>query len=249
MIQPTTTHKHEYTEDGTVLRCECGKVKLILTPTKQNGMFIGTKRNGVQYSVRRDRHRYFFPDEWLTFINKVKLKRQLLFETLLQTGGRIEEVLNITPQDFDFGRNTVTLRVTKSKAKKGQTKEMGGTSRGFVVSSDYIKKVKKEIIRMKPDEKIFKISKQATWRLMKRRLAAAGIKDVYNFSLHNIRKTTGMYLKTLIPFSREITESEICMRLGHDMNTFLKHYGSPSIFNERDKIAMIKIMGDVYGLR
>jgi integrase len=99
------------------------------------------------------------------------------------------------------------------------------------------------------DTRIFTISKQSVWRLMKRNLKAAGIKDYYNFSLHNIRKTSGMWLKTLIPFSREITEGEICMRLGHDMNTFLKHYGSPSIFNERDKTAMIKILSNIYGLK
>jgi hypothetical protein len=57
-----------------------------------------------------------------------------------------------------------------------------------------------------------------------------------------------MWLKALIIYSREITEGEICMRLGHDFNTFLKHYGSPSIFNDRDKQQMSKIMGSIYHL-
>jgi hypothetical protein len=130
---------------------------------------------------------------------------------------------------------------------------MGGSKRAFVVSSEYARKMKKYIkekgMEETSDQRIFTVTRQAVWRLMRRNLIAAGIKDYYNFSLHNIRKSGGMYLKTLIPFSREITEGEICMRLGHDMNTFLKHYGSPSIFNERDKIAMIKILGDVYGLK
>jgi len=256
MIQPQqnqTIHHHEYVNDGDILRCSCGKTKLILKATKQEGIFTGVKSNGVNYTVRKDRHRYFFPNEWLTFMNKLKPTKQLLFETLLQSGARIEEAINIRPKDFDFERNTLTLFVTKSKAKKGQSKEMGGTKRGFVVSSDYARKMRKFIKTKGMDEnsdaKIFKVSRQSVWRLMRRNLIAAGIQDYYNFSLHNIRKTSGMWLKTLIPFSREITEGEICMRLGHDMNTFLKHYGSPSIFNERDKIAMVKILGDVYGLK
>jgi integrase len=256
MIQPTQTqtiHHHEYEDDGGILRCSCGKTKLILKATKQEGIFTGVKSNGVNYSVRKDRHRYFFPNEWISFMNKLKPSKQLLFETLLQSGARIEEAINIRPKDFDFERNTLTLFVTKSKAKKGQNKEMGGTKRGFVVSSEYARKMKKLIkekgMEENSDAKIFPITRQAAWRLMRRNLIAAGIKDYYNFSLHNIRKTSGMWLKTLIPFSREITEGEICMRLGHDMNTFLKHYGSPSIFNERDKIAMTKIMGDIYGLK
>jgi len=256
MIQPQQTsnvHHHDYVDNGSMLICSCGKTKLKLKATKQEGIFRGTKSNGITYTVRKDRHRYFFPNEWTIFINKLKPSKQLLFETLLQSGARIDEALNIRPKDFDFERNTLTLFVTKSKAKKGQNKEMGGSKRAFVVSSDYSKKMRKYIkskgMEETSDQRIFTVTRQAVWRLMRRNLIAAGINDYYNFSLHNIRKSEGMWLKTLIPFSREITEGEICMRLGHDMNTFLKHYGSPSIFNERDKIAMIKILGDVYGLK
>jgi len=41
------------------------------------------------------------------------------------------------------------------------------------------------------------------------------------FSLHNIRKTTGMWLKTVQRRGYDLDVSEICMRLGHDHNTFL----------------------------
>ena len=79
--------------------------------------------------------------------------------------------------------------------------------------------VKKRMMKKGMDEnsdaKIFDVTRQSVWRLMKRNLKAAGIKDHYNFSLHNIRKTSGMWLKTLIPFSREITEGEIWLILEH----------------------------------
>jgi integrase len=232
--------------------------RLSLSPVLgKEGLFVGTKSDGTSYSVRKDRHRYFFPEEWIRFINVIKSDKQLLFETLLQSGGRIEEGINIRPRDFDFERNTLTLYVTKSKATKGQTKEMGGNKRGFQVSTNYIKQVK-AYIRKKgisnegylfPGKNGKPITTTSAWQVMKRALKKAKIEDDYNFSLHNIRKTHGMWLKSLMPYSREITEGEICMRLGHDMNTFLKHYGSPSIFNERDKNMMIKLLGDIYGLR
>ena len=77
--------------------------------------------------------------------------------------------------------------------------------------------------------------------MMKRALVRAGIKDYYNFSLHNIRKTTGNWLKAL-----GVSAEEICLRLGHDFNTYLKHYGSATLFDRVDRIEMIKILGRIY---
>ena len=222
-----------------------------LIKTEKDGLFKAIRSDGRTYHIRQDRHRYFYPDEWNTFYSNVYPKHKLLFETLIQSGARISEALNIRPMDLDYERNTLTLVVTKSKAKKGQTKETGGARRSFQVSSDYIKHVRKYTKEndILDNNKIFNLSDATASFALRKGLIRAGIKDYYNFSLHNIRKTHGMWLKTLIPYSREITEGEICLRLGHDMNTFLKHYGSPSIFAERDKIMMIKILGDIYGLR
>jgi len=246
------------------------KKRLSLTPVSgKNGLFIGTKSDGTPYSVRRDRHRYFFPEEWVKFLAAIKEEKRFLFETLVQTGARIEEGLNIRVRDYDIERNTVTLHVTKSKAKKGQTKEIGGMPRGFGMSSQYMKLLKKHIYshKLKYDDylfvtppegfegtdretkkKFFAGNKVAVQQVFKRGLKKAGLVP-WEFSLHNIRKTHGMWLKASMPYSREITESEICMRLGHDMNTYIKHYGSPSRFNERDKNMILKLLGDVYGLK
>lgn len=225
--------------------------RLQLTKSDNEGIFVGVRKNGVSYSVRQDRHRYFFPNEWNSFYDSVYFKHKLLFETLIQSGARISEALNIRPKDYDFERCTLTLVVTKSKAKKGETRETGGARRSFQVSSEYIKHVRKYIKEnsILDDDKLFKESSCTATHSLKKGLIKAGIKDYYNFSLHNIRKTHGMWLKTLIPYSRGITEGEICLRLGHDMGTFLKHYGSPSVFSERDRMMMIKILGDVYELR
>jgi len=70
--------------------------KLSLKPVLgKEGLFEGIKSDGKRYTVRADRHRYFRPNEWLKFLFCVKEDRKILFETLLQTGGRIDEVLHL----------------------------------------------------------------------------------------------------------------------------------------------------------
>lgn len=228
--------------------------KLILTKIEgKEGLWSGIKSDGVNYTVRKDRSRYFFPDEWNLFMKELNPDKQFLFETLLQTGCRIDEGLNIRAKDIDQERKTIMLYVTKSKATKGESAEFGGKPRSFAVSSQYIKSVRSYLRRNNIDQfsetKLFHITQQSVWQLLKRKLQKIGIKDYYNFSLHNIRKTSGMWLKTLQSRGKDLDISEICMRLGHDYATFLKHYGSPSIFGDSDRDKMIDIIGDVYNLR
>jgi integrase len=216
---------------------------LELKNTNIEGIRVGIKKNGMKYSVRNSRSRFFFPDEWIDFIQSVKSEKRLIYETLVQTGARIEEALNLKPKDIDFIRNNLTLRVTKIKAKKGETI---GATRTMPVSSQYIRKIKsyKTKNNISNDSLLFKVTKYSVYQMFKRCLKKSKIEDDWSFSLHNIRKTHGNWLKAL-----EISAEEICTRLGHDFNTYLKHYGSPNIFNRKDKLMMVKILGDVYGLR
>ena len=226
--------------------------RLSLTPVSgKEGLFIGTKSNGETYSVRKDRHAYFYPVTWNRFVATLKPQQEVLFDTLIQTGARIDEALNIRPKDYKWDRNTLELHVTKVKATKGQTKVMGGQSRSFQVGSKYCKKMRKYINdnNIGSEDKIFKMTKQGAWQLLRRKLKKIGVVDYWQYSLHNIRKTHGMWLKTLQHRGTDLDVSEICMRLGHDMNTFLKHYGSPSIFGDADRDRMIDILGDIYGLK
>jgi len=225
--------------------------RLSLTPVEgKDGLLEGIKSDGTKYSVRKDRHRYFFPEEWIKFLEQVPENRKILFETLLQTGARIEEALNIKPKDFMWDNNSLTLRVTKSKSKKGESRVLGGRARGFIVSSQFIRRMKKYIRdnQIKDDEFLFKITKAGTSQLMKRCLSRAELNN-WEFSLHNIRKTSGMWLKTVQRRGVDLDVSEICMRLGHDHNTFLKHYGSPSIFTDQQRDKIVDILGDMYKLR
>ncbi len=225
--------------------------KLELKPVEgKDGLFEGIKSDGKRYTVRSDRHRYFFPGEWIKFLSYLKENKKIIFEVLLQTGGRIDEVLHLKPKDFIWDNNSVTLRVTKSKASKGESKILGGQARAFGVSSQFIRKLKRFIRenKIKDDDLLFPLSKQAVSQMFKRSLKKAGLNE-WEFSLHNIRKTTGMWLKTVQRRGSDLDVSEICMRLGHDHNTFLKHYGSPSIFTDQQRDKIVEILGDMYKLR
>lgn len=219
------------------------KKRLTLKPIlEKEGLKIGVKSDGKKYSVRDDRSRYFFPEEWIRFFDSIKKEKQSIYDVLINTGARIEEALNIKPIDFDWERNNLTLRITKIKARKD---ERVGKKRTFVVSSQFSRRMRKYISnnKIKDNELLFKITSTAVYQMMRRRLKGV-IKDDWNFGLHNIRKTHGNWLKAL-----DISAEEICLRLGHDFNTYLKHYGSATIFDRKDKLIMIKILGDVYGLK
>lgn len=207
------------------------------------GLQQGIKTDGTKYSVRDDRSRYFFPEEWELFYNSLKESKKPIFDLLINTGARIDEALHVKPKDFDWERNNLTLRVTKMKAAKG---ERIGKPRTFTISSQLARRMRAYINKnnITDDELLFKMTSQAVYRLLRRNLNKIGIKDWFQFSLHNIRKTHGNYLKAM-----GIDSGEICYRLGHDLNTFIKHYGSANIFDRKDKAGMIKILGDVYELK
>ena len=157
---------------------------------------------------------------------------------MFNTGARFDEALHTRPIDFDFERNNLRLWKTKTKSKKG---EKVGKPRTISLSSSFSGRMKRFCKDKKPDEYLFKISQAGFNQLMKKKLNKLGIKDWTNFSSHNIRKTHGMYLKAL-----GIDLAEICTRLGHDYNTYIKHYGSADVFSEKDYVGIRDLMGDLY---
>lgn len=221
-------------------------------------------RNGRDYTVRKDRRRYFFPDEWNSFIKEVKNKEhRFFFITAIMTGGRIMEILNLRYKDINLERQTITFSIVKQRKAKKNFYATGKT-RSFMVSSEFISEYK-SFTRGKtinpndymfldnkklPDgyseldnearKKYYKSTVVSYSNMLKRKLKKAGIKDYYNFSPHNLRKTYGMWMRTFsIPFA------ELCYRMGHDMETYLAHYGSSLIFTQEEYRKIQKIMGDV----
>ena len=135
----------------------------------------------------------------------------------------------------------MTVILTKDcglKAKKG---EKVGKPRTISLSTAFSKRIKKFCKDKKPDEYLFNVSQAGYNQLLKRKLLLLNVKDWDNFSSHNLRKTHGMYLKAL-----GIDIAEICTRLGHDYNTYIKHYGSADIFSEKDMRGIRSLLGDLY---
>ena len=200
---------------------------------------VGKRKNGNKYSVRANRDRFFFPGEWMRFYDSLRKSQILTFDFLINTGARINEARHVKVSDIDFINKRVILRVTKVKAKKG---EKHPRPRTISFSTQFGKRLKKHIAEKSNDDYIGILSTPAANIAMKNHLTKIKIKDPYMFSIHNIRKTHGNWLKAL-----GIDGSEICTRLGHDYNTFLKSYGSPDIFSFEEKNQMRMILGDLYG--
>jgi len=189
-------------------------------------------------TYRKDKLRFFFPDEWKSFLKEIKEDKKIFFEIMFNTGSRFDEAIHLRPVDFDFERNNVRLWKTKTKAKKG---EKIGKPRTISISSEFSGKIKRHCNKIGHEDYINKFTIQGANQLIKRIIEKIGIKDYYNFSTHNIRKTHGMYLKAI-----GIDIAEICTRLGHDYNTYIKHYGSADVFSEKDMRLIRELLGDLY---
>lgn len=189
----------------------------------------------------RDRNKFLFPEEWKSFmksIDRPKYENKLMYDLQFNTGARFDEVLHLRPCDFDFDRNNVRLWKTKTKAKKG---EKVGKPRTISLSTEFSNRIKRFCAKLPQDSYLFKVSQVGYNKLLKTKLKELGVKEYNLFSSHNIRKTHGMYLKAL-----GIDIAEICTRLGHDYDTYIKHYGSADVFSEKDMRGIRELMGDLY---
>ncbi|NQV00319.1 MAG: site-specific integrase [Parcubacteria group bacterium] len=218
---------------------------LVLTQSDKEMLSVGVRKDGKAYSVREHRMIYFMPDIWNKFIKALPTKKsRLTAEALVQTGARINEVRNIREDDIDYDRNTIKLRITKTKARKGETH---GKPRTIPVNSKFIKTLRKHFSTKKPGELIGLLSTSAFNIALKKALKEVGVKDYYMYSAHNIRKTHGNWLKVMGNLKiMQVDAMEICLRLGHDYNTFLKDYGSSGVMDNRDILLIRDILGDLY---
>lgn len=261
-------HRHDYEQQDNFLVCKlCGKKILNLMETKNDGLLIGKKSDGANYSVRTDRRRYFFPNEWNLFIGKIKDKtHRLFFITALHTGGRVMEILNLKHEDIKIQDVSGTIEFKTVKQRKAKRNFYAtGKTRSFFVASNFIKEYKSfirgktinpksyifldnsklpqgyDLLNNDQKKKHYAYKVVAYSSLFKRKMKSTGIKDWYNFSLHNIRKTYGMWMRALLVTS----EGDLCYRLGHDLDTYIAHYGSSLIFTDSDKRNIASIMGEV----
>ena len=212
-----------------------------IKPNHFLGMVGSTEKirsNGMKLSVRNNRHRYFYPDEWLAFYDTLKPRQKITFNFLINTGARINEVRMIQVSDVDFDRNSIVLRWTKGRMSDGSRK-----MRVLSVSTQFIKWIRGVIKEydLKAEDHFQILSTPAGNICMKKALREAGIQDWSMFSIHNVRKTLETWLISL-----DIDSLKIIKHFGHTMNVAAKFYVSSDTFNYEDKQIIRQVIGDLY---
>ena len=183
------------------------------------------RSDGKKYSIRSNRDRFFFPDEWMKFIDNSKSKQKFTFSFLINTGARINEARNVKVSDIDLDRKRIVIKNTKVKAKK---KEKNPRPRIIPISSQFSKYLKKYIRdnKLGSEDYLGILSTPAANIGMKKALQNAGIKDWQMFSIHNIRKSLEIWLMAL-----SVDGLTITAHVGHSMQTAAGHYVSPAVFS------------------
>jgi integrase len=193
------------------------------------------RKNGKKYSLKTNTNRFLFPEEWLKIEKNLKPKQKHAALCQLNTGARINEIRHIKKEDINFQDSWIILRVTKTKARKG---EKIGKPRYVKISSKFLRYL---TLYFKHNDSIAILSTPAYNTGLKKASAEAGIVDWPNISSHTIRKTIETWLLAL-----GIDSLKILVHFGHDSTTAAQHYVNTDIFTMEQKWKMREIIGDLY---
>lgn len=209
---------------------------------EDGNLTIVERSNGLNYTIKDNKDRFLFPDEYGKFEDCLKSKQRFSVRFLINTGARINEARHVKVEDIDIDRKRIILRVTKAKAKKGETKGRG-RPRIIPISSQFAKYLRGYIANKKilPGDYLGILSNPALNIAYKKAAEASGIKDYWNISSHTFRKTLEVWLMALNVDSLRLTA-----HIGHDIKTASQYYVSPDIFSWDDKKKMRMIIGDLY---
>jgi len=195
-----------------------------------------TRSNGKPYTLKENKNRFFFPAEFMKVFDLLREKQKHTIRCQINTGARINELRYVNEQNVDLINKRVTLRVTKTKAKK---KEGKGRVRIIPISSDFAKYLK---AYYKSNKRYGILSTPAVNTSLKVAAKKAGLENPGDFSSHSLRKTLETWLMAL-----GCQDSALCAHLGHDIRTAVSHYISPDVFSWEEKRQMRMVIGDLYG--
>ncbi len=199
-----------------------------------------TRSNGRTYTIKENNNRFFFPKEYMKFEDNLKPKQKHSVRVQINTGARIMELQHVKVEDVFIDSRRMVLKVTKTKAKKG---EKIGKQRIIPLSSKFAKYMNRYIKenKLEPEDTIRILSTPALNQGIKKAAQKAKIKDYQNFSSHSLRKTLECWLMSL-----GTQDSSLLAHFGHDMKTAMSAYVSPDIFSLEEKREMRLIIGDLY---
>lgn len=194
-----------------------------------------------KYRTKESSKSFLYPQEWMKIMDIAKEKQKESLTILINTGARVNEARHIKVEDVDFERNSVVLRITKVRARKGEIKP---NPRHIPISSQfskYLRKIAKKY-DLKADSYFSMLTPAAIDYGLKHHTKEIGRKDWQDFSCHNIRKTFECWLIAI-----GIDGFKVAKHLGHTAQVAMNDYISPDIFTYQDKQIIREILGDLYG--
>ena len=163
-------------------------------------------------------------EEFRKFIDSVMNKRlsYMAFMTLYGTGMRLGELLALTPADFDFQKQTVTISKTFHRSKgrdiitSPKTKKSNRTIKMPPFLCEEIREYIKMLYDIQPDERLFTVTKSYLNHEMERGAKQAGVKKI---RVHDIRHSA---VSLLIDMGFSVLA--IGERMGHEAEKITYRY-------------------------
>jgi len=209
---------------------------LELQDTEHPDLKVGYQRNERKYSVRTNRERFFFPDEWKLFLKNLDNKNQArCYDILINTGVKYKEAKNIKKADINFEEKTITIK--RIKLKKGEEVLV---SRTFKLSSQFLERLKTYTKDLQDSDTIPFLTNSCLNLALKRLTEKIGFKDPHMFAVENLRKTHSIWLKSL-----GMNGKIIFKRLGMSMKARSNLYNSSEEFSKEEKQEIRGILGDL----
>ena len=199
------------------------------------------RSNNRIYTLKEDKNRFFFPQEYMKFFDKLNKKQKHTIQCLMNTGARINELRHVKVEDIDLNNRRIVLKVTKIKAKKKETRPR---VRQIPISKQFVTYLKKFTKGLEADATLRILSTPGTNQAIKKAASSAGIKNPRDFSAHSIRKTLETWLMAL-----GVDGLALTAHMGHDMRTAAQHYVSPDVFTFEEKQKIRFVIGDLYERR
>lgn len=207
------------------------------------GSFL--KMIGRDVEIRKNRtksnpKRFFYPQEWINLLNNISNdNHKFWFELLLHTGARFNEVRNIKVMDINLEKEFIFISKPKGGRGRERTIQISSYLKNRIQSFIKLNKLDDEnTLLLNEDKK--SVSNQGVDKQLKRYCRLSGIKDWKDFSCHNIRKTTEMWLISL-----GINHLAIVAHLGHTILVASTYYVSTQLFSKEDIILIGTIFGNL----
>jgi len=200
---------------------------------------LGRQVESKAYTRKSNPKRFFYPQEWLRFINTIANQdHKFWFEFYLHTGVRYKELKAVQVRDINTERETLLIR--DPKASLGRT----GKQREIEIST-YLRNRIAAQVKAKGLGRMdtFGIPRvQYLDKRIKTYARKAQVEDWQNFSMHNLRKT----FETWCCASLNINPIILSHHMGHTIDVASMYYVGLSLLKSDDKVLIRTILDNLF---